>query len=175
MAAAKPGLFVAGLIPHVATGSVVRRDGTPIETFSRGIGRNRVAFLVKEPLPLGEPVEFAASIDGGELAGSGRVERIHVSEPIDGVEELWVVIDIENLERGSARRLLRALFRDRYIEYAQANPQLRLPPAQTLTQARRGEEPEPWGGAAKPPGNRKRPKVGRYAAPEVGERWRVRR
>jgi hypothetical protein len=109
-----------GVIPHVAVASLVRADGNTQVTLCRALGRNRVALVAKRDLPVGEEVQFEIDVEGGMVRGSGRVERMHAGTTIDGSAEPWVVVDIEEMERGSVPRLLRLIFRDHYLDYTAA-------------------------------------------------------
>src|ERR1700709_2225029 len=94
-----------GVIPHVGVASLVRADGTTQLTLCRALGRNRVALVAKRDLPVGEEVHFEIGVGGGMVRGSGRVERMHAGATIDGLAEPWVVVDIDEMERGSVPRL----------------------------------------------------------------------
>jgi hypothetical protein len=169
-----------GVIPHVGVATLVRADGAQQVTLCRGLGRNRVALVARRDLPVGEEVRFEIDVEGGLVAGSGRVERMHEGSTIDGGSEPWVVIDVEEMERGSVPRLLRLIFRDSYLEYTQARPELRMPKPQTIDEVRESQRtPPPWrtppaganGGSGM---TKKRPRISRYAEPEPSDRWRVR-
>jgi hypothetical protein len=167
-----------GVIPHVGVATLVRADGVNQITLCRALGRNRVALVAKRGLPVGEEVRFEIDIEGGLVAGTGRVERMHEGTTIDGTPEPWVVIDVEEMERGSVPRLLRLIFRDSYLAYTGARPELRMPKPMTIEQTRESlRTPPPWrkqaetAVAAKP---KARPRIERYAEPEVGDRWKVR-
>jgi hypothetical protein len=87
-------------------------------------------------------------------------------------------------EPGSADRIMRMLFRERYETYTAENPGATTP--LTLQRPRRprpvgpapGPSPAPSGGASEggvapqPKQERRRPRVSRYAAPEPSDRWR---
>ena len=85
---------------------------------------------------------------------------------------------LEEMERGSVPRLLRLIFRDSYLEYTHARPELRLPKPMTIEETRESlRTPPPWrkvtpaeAKAAKP----KRPRISRYAEPEPSDRWKLR-
>ena len=166
-----------GVIPHVGVATLVRADGSTQITLCRALGRNRVALVAKRDLPIGEEVHFEIDVDGGMVRGAGRVERMHPGTTIDGSPEPWVVVDIDELERGSVPRLLRLIFRDNYLEYSASRPELRLPKPLTVSETReRLRTPPPW--SEKPASAddkpKKRPHVGRYAEPDVSDRWRLR-
>jgi hypothetical protein len=169
-----------GVIPHVGVASLVRADGTTQLTLCRALGRNRVALVAKRDLPVGEEVHFEIDVEGGMVRGTGRVERMHGGTTIDGTVEPWVVVDIDEMERGSVPRLLRLIFRDSYLEYAASRPELRLPKPLTVDETReRLRTPPPWREAPKTPGGKSdkpkgRPRVGRYAEPDTADRWRLR-
>jgi hypothetical protein len=169
-----------GVIPHVGVATLVRADGAQQVTLCRGLGRNRVALVARRDLPVGEEVRFEIDVEGGLVAGSGRVERMHQSATVDGTIEPWVVIDVEEMERGSVPRLLRLIFRDSYLEYTQARPELRMPKPQTVDEVRESQRtPPPWrtppaGADGKDDTPKKRPRIARYAEPEASDRWRVR-
>jgi hypothetical protein len=167
-----------GVIPHVGVATLVRADGGTQITLCRALGRNRVALVAKRALPLGEEVRFEIDVEGGLVSGSGRVERMHEGATIDGAAEPWVVIDVEEMDRGSVPRLLRLIFRDSYLEYTSARPELRMPKPMTIDETRESlRSPPPWrkvtpaeAKAAKP----KRPRIARYAEPEPSDRWKLR-
>jgi hypothetical protein len=111
------------------------------------------------------------------VRGTGRVERMHAGTTIDGSAEPWVVIDIDEMERGSVPRLLRLIFRDSYLEYAASRPELRLPKPLTVEETReRLRTPPPWREKPKAPGDKpkNRPRIARYAEPDTSDRWRLR-
>jgi hypothetical protein len=165
-----------GVIPHVGVATLVRADGAHQITLCRALGRNRVALVAKRDLPVGEEVRFEIDVEGGPVAGSGRVERMHEGTTIDGTPEPWVVIDVEEMDRGSVPRLLRLIFRDSYMQYTSARPELRMPKPMTIDETRESlRTPPPWrtpveAKASKP----KRPRIGRYAEPETSDRWKLR-
>jgi hypothetical protein len=167
-----------GVIPHVAVATLVRADGSKLLTLCRALGRNCVALVAKRDLPIGEEVQFEIDVEGGMVRGAGRVERMHAGTTIDGSAEPWVVVDVEEMERGSVPRLLRLIFRDSYLEYAASRPELRLPKPLTVDETReRLRTPPPWREAPKPKSGDKpkgRPRVGRYAEPDTADRWRLR-
>ena len=166
-----------GVIPHVGVATLVRADGTTQLTLCRALGRNRVAMVAKRDVPVGEEVHFEIDVEGGMVRGTGRVERMHTGATIDGLDEPWVVVDIEEMERGSVPRLLRLIFRDHYLEYAASRPDLRLPKPLTVDETReRLRTPPPWREKPKSPTEKPkhRPRVGRYAEPDVSDRWRLR-
>jgi hypothetical protein len=166
-----------GVIPHVGVATLVRADGSNQVTLCRALGRNRVALVAKRDLPIGEEVHFEIDVEGGMVRGTGRVERMHPGMTIDGAPEPWVVVDIDEMERGSVPRLLRLIFRDSYLEYASSRPELRLPKPLTVGETReRLRTPPPWREKPKSVDDKpkKRPHVGRYAEPETGDRWRLR-
>jgi len=167
-----------GVIAHVAVATLVRADGSTQMTLCRGLGRNRVALVAKRDIPVGEEVHFEIDVEGGLVSGTGRVERMHAGTTIDGASEPWVVIDVEEMERGSVPRLLRLIFRDSYLEYASSRPELRLPRPLTVDETReRLRTPPPWREKPQNPGEKptkSRPRVGRYAEPETSDRWRLR-
>jgi hypothetical protein len=167
-----------GVIPHVSVATLVRADGTTQLTLCRALGRNRVALVAKRDLPVGEEVHFEIDVEGGMVRGTGRVERMHAGTTIDGSAEPWVVIDIDEMERGSVPRLLRLIFRDSYLEYTAARPELRLPKPLTVDETReRLRTPPPWREKPKSAGEKPkptRPRVGRYAEPDTSDRWRLR-
>jgi hypothetical protein len=166
-----------GVIPHVGVATIVRADGTTQVTLCRALGRNRVAMVAKRDIPVGEEVHFEIDVEGGMVRGAGRVERMHAGTTIDGLDEPWVVVDVEEMERGSVPRLLRLIFRDHYLEYAASRPDLRLPKPLTVDETReRLRTPPPWREKPKAPGDKPkhRPRVGRYAEPDVSDRWRLR-
>jgi hypothetical protein len=167
-----------GVIPHVAVASLVRADGTTQVTLCRALGRNRVALVSKRDLPVGEAVQFEIDVEGGMVRGTGRIERMHAGTTIDGSAEPWVVVDIDEMERGSVPRLLRLIFRDSYLEYAASRPELRLPKPLTVDETReRLRTPPPWREQPKTPGEKPkttRPRIGRYAEPDTSDRWRLR-
>jgi hypothetical protein len=143
-----------GVIPHVGVATLVRADGTTQLTLCR-----------------------ALDVEGGMVRGTGRVERMHSGTTIDGLVEPWVVVDIDEMERGSVPRLLRLIFRDHYLEYASSRPDLRLPKPLTVDETReRLRTPPPWREQPKTPSDKpkQRPRVGRYAEPDVSDRWRLR-
>jgi hypothetical protein len=167
-----------GVLEHVGPAALQLADRR-IETFSRGIGRNRMAVLATETLELGEHVDFSVTVDGGIISGHGVVERLHTEDAWSSEVETWLVIDVERLDDGSTGRLVRKLYRERYVEFAEAHPELRLhrpaaPPRPTEPQGERplGERPP---AAPSEPKKRKRPSVARYEAPRIGDRWKVRR
>jgi hypothetical protein len=159
------GRAVPGVVPHVAPARLIAPDGTETPTFSRGLGRNRVALLVEGAPALGSLVRFSVLVDGGTVDGEGRVERLHTAMRVGG-EERWVVIDVDRLDAGSQSRLLRVLYVVRLEEYATSADQEReLPPPPPPKR----RDPPPADAPKRP-----RPKVSRYEAPEVPQRWRVR-
>jgi hypothetical protein len=165
-----------GVIPHVGVATLIRGDGAHQVTLCRALGRNRVALVAKRDIPVGEEVRFEIDVEGGLVAGSGRVERMHDGATIDGAAEPWVVIDVEEMDRGSVPRLLRLIFRDSYLEYTSARPELRMPKPMTIVETRESlRTPPPWRtpveAKAKPP---KRPRIDRYAEPETSDRWKLR-
>jgi hypothetical protein len=134
-----------------------------------------VALVAKRDLPVGEEVRFAIDVEGGLVAGSGRVERMHEGATIDGAPEPWVVIDVEEMDRGSVPRLLRLIFRDSYLEYTQARPELRMPKPMTIAETRESlRTPPPWRKVEKTAAKPKRPRIARYAEPEPSDRWKLR-
>ena len=166
-----------GVVGHVGPATLQLADRR-VETFSRGIGRNRMAVLAGEPLELGERVDFSVAVDGGLISGHGVVERLHSEEAWAGESETWLVIDVERLDDGSTGLLVRTLYRERYVEYAAEHPELRLPrpapptrPTEPPGEAALGERQPAQG----EPKKRKRPSVARYEAPRTGDRWKVRR
>jgi hypothetical protein len=168
-----------GVIPHVGVATIVRADGTTQMTLCRALGRNRVALVAKRDIPVGEEVRFEIDVEGGMVRGSGRVERMHAGTTIDGSAEPWVVVDVDEMERGSVPRLLRLIFRDSYLEYAASRPELRLPKPLTVDETREQlRTPPPWRGAQRDAEERAtpkpRPRIGRYAEPDVSDRWRLR-
>ncbi|MDX6618546.1 MAG: hypothetical protein QOK36_932 [Gaiellales bacterium] len=167
-----------GVIPHVGVATLVRADGTTQLTLCRALGRNRVAMVAKRDLPVGEEVHFEIDVEGGMVRGTGRVERMHAGTTIDGSAEPWVVVDIDEMERGSVPRLLRLIFRDSYLEYAASRPELQLPKPLTVDETReRLRTPPPWREKPKSPGEKpkpSRPRIGRYAEPDTSDRWRLR-
>jgi hypothetical protein len=167
-----------GVIPHVAVATLVRADGSRQMTLCRALGRNRVALVAKRDLPVGEEVQFEIDVEGGLVRGSGRIERMHAGTTIDGSSEPWVVVDIDEMERGSVPRLLRLIFRDSYLEYAASRPELRLPKPLTIDETReRLRTPPPWREKPTSPDDKPkggRPRVGRYAEPDTSDRWRLR-
>jgi hypothetical protein len=178
MAEPRPESSLPGVIPHIGMATLVRADGSEQVTLCRGLGRNRVALVAKRDLPVGEQIAFEIDVEGGRVAGSGRVERMHDATTLDGLSEPWVVIDVAEMERGSVPRLLRLIFRDSYLEYAQARPELKLPRPLTVEQTREAERtPPPWkieaahAEAAKA-STKKRPRIERYAAPGPLQRFR---
>jgi hypothetical protein len=164
-----------GVIPHVGVATLVRADGTTQLTLCRALGRNRVALVAKRDLPVGEEVHFEIDVDGGMVRGTGRVERMHQGATIDGSDEPWVVVDIDEMERGSVPRLLRLIFRDSYLEYAASRPELRLPKPLTIDETReRLRTPPPWKSSSDRPPSKGRPRIARYAEPDTSDRWRLR-
>jgi hypothetical protein len=167
-----------GVIPHVGVATLVRADGTTQLTLCRGLGRNRVALVAKRDLPVGEEIHFEIDVEGGMVRGSGRVERMHGGTTIDGLAEPWVVIDVDEMERGSVPRLLRLIFRDHYMEFAASRPELRLPKPMTVEETRESlRTPPPWREQPKNPADKtpsKRPRIGRYAEPDTSDRWKLR-
>jgi hypothetical protein len=168
-----------GVVEHVSPATLQLADRR-VETFSRGIGRNRVALLAAEPLEPGEHVDFSVNVDGGVISGRGVVERLHAEDTWAGEPETWLVIDVERLDDGCTGRLVRKLYRERYVEFAEEHPELRLhrpaaPPRPTEPPGELplGERPPPP--APSEPKKRKRPSVARYEAPRTGDRWKARR
>jgi hypothetical protein len=163
-----------GVIPHVAVASLVRADGSTQVTLCRALGRNRVALVARRDLPVGEAVQFEIDVEGGMVRGAGRVERMHAGTTIDGSAEPWVVVDIDQMERGSVPRLLRLIFRDSYLEYAASRPELRLPRPLTVEETREQlRTPPPWRETPKDK-PKARPRIARYAEPDTSDRWRLR-
>ena len=159
------GRAFSGVVPHIAPARLIAADGTETATFSRGLGRNRVALLVEGAPEIGSLLRFSVLVDGGSVEGEGRVERLHTALRVGG-EERWVVIDVDRLDPGSQSRLLRILYAVRLEEHAAAEKREQsLPPAPPP----RRRDPSPPEAPKRP-----RPKVARYEAPEVPQRWRVR-
>jgi hypothetical protein len=167
-----------GVLEHVAPATLQLADRT-VETFSRGIGRNRMAVLADDSPELGKHVDFSVTVDGGIISGHGVVERLHTEDAWAGESETWLVIDVERLDDGCTGRLVRKLYRERYVEFAEAHPELRLPPPAEPPRPTEppGELPLGERPSAEPgePKKRKRPSVARYDAPRTGDRWKVRR
>src|SRR3954466_4192669 len=96
---------VGGIDDHVGPARMRIGEQPAVETFSRGIGRNRVALLVDGELELGERVRFEVEVVGGTVTGAGHVERVHVEG-----DERWAVIDFEEVEPTGVAHLVRTLF-----------------------------------------------------------------
>jgi hypothetical protein len=165
-----------GVVPHVGVATLIRAGGANQITLCRALGRNRVALVAKRNLPVGEEVRFEIDVEGGLVSGSGRVERMHEGATIDGVPEPWVVIDVEEMDRGSVPRLLRLIFRDHYLEYTSARPELRMPKPMTIDETRESlRTPPPWRKPVEAVKEKpKRPRIERYAEPETSDRWKLR-
>jgi hypothetical protein len=165
-------LPVGGIDRHVAVARLRPASGGVVETFTRGIGRNRVAVLARTPMALGEQVRFELSIGGGTVGGVGQVERMHVQPVPGGEPEVWAVIDFQEVEPTGEAQLVRALFRSGYAQTAlndRMAARRNMGAPDDLRPTRTGIKP------AEPDApKRKRPQVGRYAPPESGSRWRVR-
>ena len=175
----QPG--VAGIVPHLGLARLQVDGAAQVQSFSRGVGRNRVAILVDAAVPLGASVRFGVDVEDGEMAGTGTVERLHNHVTLDGSDEVWAVIDVKQLEPGGARRLLRVLFRERYGDYVEVHGD-RIPrPVNSaatgpIPKAGRPSLRDAGGGSGKAPvdGKPKRPRVGRYGVNEEGPRTRTR-
>jgi hypothetical protein len=165
---------LSGVVGHVGPATLTVR-GREIETFSRAVGRNRIALLATHPLKPGARVAFSVQLDGGTVTGRGKVERVHSEQQWSGKPETWLVIAVERLDGESTGRLVRMLYHKRYVEYVAAHPEARLrrpapPPRPTEVPETPAPSPEP----ARTRTGRKRPSVGRYAAHEDHKRWRMR-
>jgi hypothetical protein len=177
----QPG--VAGIVPHLGLARLQIDGAAEMQSFCRGVGRNRVAILVERAVPLGAGVRFGVDLEEGEMAGTGTVERLHNHVTVDGSDEVWAVIDVKQLEPGGARRLLRVLFRERYGDYVEHHGD-RIPrpvasaatgPVPKQTPARPSlRDASKGGGNAPVDGKPKRPRVGRYGIDEEGPRTRLR-
>jgi hypothetical protein len=148
---------VGGIDDHVGPARLRVGSAPELETFSRGIGRNRVALLVTDAPALGDRVRFEVEVDGGTVKGAGHVERVHAEGG-----ELWAVIDFEEVQPTGIAHLVRTLFRSR------GAPAVR--PAHYEVPDRR--PPKVWPEPDKPTTRRKRPQVTRWEAPGATERFK---
>ena len=148
---------VGGIDDHVGPARLRVGSAPEVETFSRGIGRNRVALLVQEAPTLGEKVRFEVEVDGGTVKGVGHVDRVHVEG-----DEQWAVIDFEEVQPTGIAHLVRTLFRSR--------PAAPVRPQHYEVPDRR--PPKVWPEPEKPKTGRKRPQVTRWEAPGATERWK---
>jgi hypothetical protein len=162
---AAPPVEVPGLAPYLGPARVVLASGQQLQTFTRGLGRNRVALLVDEAVREGDEVVFELTVDGVQVTGQGRVERLHQGA---GASETWAVVDFLRLGNGAEPRIARRLLLDA-AEGEHAEPSR---PRVREDEAFGGRKPVPTEAAPQPV--RRRPKVERYAAPEAPNRWRVR-
>jgi hypothetical protein len=149
---------IGGIDDHVGPARMRVGEQPAVETFSRGIGRNRVALLVETDLELGQRVRFEVEVEGGTVSGAGHVERVHVQS-----DERWAVIDFEEVEPTGVAHLVRTLFRVR-------TPQPTNRPAHYTVPDKR--PPREWPEPPKKTTGRKRPQVTRWEAPGATERFK---
>src|SRR4051812_9689684 len=149
---------VGGIDDHVGPARMRVGEQPAVETFSRGIGRNRVALVVERDLDLGERVRFEVEVEGGKVVGAGHVERVHVEG-----DERWAVIDFEEVEPTGLAHLVRTLFRVR-------PPVTPARPVHYAVPDKR--PPREWPEQPRKTTGRKRPQVSRWEAPGATERWK---
>ena len=149
---------VGGIDDHVGPARLSVGSADPVETFSRGIGRNRVALVVREAPTPGDRVRFEVVVDGGTVKGVGHVERVHVEG-----DEQWAVIDFEEVQPTGIAHLVRALFRSRVPAPPPRPAHYQVPDRRPAKVAQEPEQPKPA---------RKRPQVTRWEAPGGMDRWK---